>query len=282
MQDLRKYIANVKDLEISLYKQNAWCGTLKATIESLQNPTLYQIKVVPEEKGTLGEIILKAFLTGMIGATTIGLFLGWLFETVAIIVIVGIIGVILGVLMGYGESNKKERKSIIQYNEKVKEDNKAIQEDAKRRLAIVEDEYNKARENYMETEKLLNQYYDEGIIFEKYRALVPVCMFYEYLESGRCSQLEGHEGAYNLYENELRLNIIIGKLDDIIKQLDAIKNTQYTIAAAIQEGNNQLNSLIASSQKALDKFESLERNTELTAYYSRVTALNTTCQLWLE
>ena len=107
-------------------------------------------------------------------------------------------------------------------------------------------------------------------------------MFYEYFESGRCSQLEGHEGAYNLYENELRMNVIIGKLEDIIERLDDIKQTQYIIASAIQEGNRQLNSLITSSRKALDKFESLERNTELSSYYNRITALNTTCQLCIK
>ena len=39
-------------------------------------------------------------------------------------------------------------------------------------------------------------------------------MFDEYLQSGRCYTLEGHEGAYNLYEEEKFKEIILTKLDD--------------------------------------------------------------------
>jgi hypothetical protein len=57
----------------------------------------------------------------------------------------------------------------------------------------------------------------------------------EYLDSGRCSALEGPDGAYNLYESELRQNYIISKLDTIINQLDMIRENQYYLYTAMQD-----------------------------------------------
>ena len=62
----------------------------------------------------------------------------------------------------------------------------------------------------------LVSFYSKNIIYPKYRGLVPIAAFYEYFNSGRCDTLTGHEGAYNIYETEIRMNIIIAKLDDCL------------------------------------------------------------------
>ena len=66
----------------------------------------------------------------------------------------------------------------------------------------------------------LEKMYSSNIIYKKYRSIVPMFMICEYLESNRCTKLEGHDGAYNMYEQELRANIIIDRLDIIIYKLD--------------------------------------------------------------
>ena len=78
-------------------------------------------------------------------------------------------------------------------------------------------------------EEALISLYEEGIIYSKYRNLVAVSTIYEYLASGRCDQLEGPNGAYNLYEMELRQNIVIGQLSTITEHLEQIKENQYTL-----------------------------------------------------
>ncbi|MBQ9692505.1 MAG: hypothetical protein IJV70_05050 [Clostridia bacterium] len=83
----------------------------------------------------------------------------------------------------------------------------------------------------------LSHVYAYNIVYPKYRELVPITMFCEYLASGRCSMLEGHEGAYNIYENELRQNIIISKLDTISRSLESIRSNQYLLYTAISEAN---------------------------------------------
>lgn len=95
-------------------------------------------------------------------------------------------------------------------------------------------------------EEALISLYEEGIIYSKYRNLVAVSTIYEYLASGRCDQLEGPNGAYNLYEMELRRNIVIGQLSTITEHLEQIKENQYTLYYEIQNANRNSESMLSS------------------------------------
>ena len=95
-------------------------------------------------------------------------------------------------------------------------------------------------------EEALISLYEEGIIYSKYRNLVAVSTIYEYLASGRCDQLEGPNGAYNLYEMELRQNIVIGQLSTITEHLEQIKENQYTLYYEIQKANRNSESMLSS------------------------------------
>ena len=116
--------------------------------------------------------------------------------------------------------------------------------------------------------RLLDKIYSQNIIFPKYRNFAAIAQIYEYLLSGRCSQLEGPNGAYNLYESELRQNIIIDKLDEIIWQLDSLNRTMSAICGAIIETNF----LLSDISRTLGR---IEANTALTAYNSKCIANNT-------
>jgi hypothetical protein len=93
----------------------------------------------------------------------------------------------------------------------------------------------KIEQAYAGVRRKLDDLYNQNIIFPKYRHFVEVHQMAEYLDSGRCSALEGPDGAYNLYESELRQNYIISKLDTIINQLDMIRENQYYIYTAMQD-----------------------------------------------
>ena len=101
--------------------------------------------------------------------------------------------------------------------------------------------------------------YSQNIVYSKYRNLIAIATIYEYFESGRCCELEGSNGAYNLYENELRANIIIGSLSQIISDIQQIKNGQYALYQELSRSNKLL--------------ESIADNTQLTAYYANVAAV---------
>lgn len=118
----------------------------------------------------------------------------------------------------------------------------------------------------------------QNIIFPKYRNLAAISSFYEYLESGRCTTLEGHEGAYNLFETEIRLNIIITKLDEIIDRLDQISSNQIMLYNAIKQSNDNSQRVY---KKILNSLQQTERHAEVIAYNSKITAQNTEFLKWL-
>ncbi len=115
-------------------------------------------------------------------------------------------------------------------------------------------------------------YEDTNVVFAKYRDIVAYSSFYEYLESGRCDSLSGRDGAYNLYESEIRQNMIISKLSDVINSLDDIKQNQFVIYSQLSSMNSDLNRLNDSMNNAVNSLQSINSNTAQTVYNTEVTA----------
>lgn len=86
----------------------------------------------------------------------------------------------------------------------------------------------------------LKAHYENGVLHPKYQGFVSATQIYEYFDTGRCDALEGPNGAYNLYEAELRSNTIIAQLSRVISNLEEIKRTQYLLVGAIERANNLL------------------------------------------
>jgi len=124
----------------------------------------------------------------------------------------------------------------------------------------------KAVDDIFRARNELNQaliiFYHLDVIYPKYRNLVAVTTIYEYLASGRCDTLEGADGAYNLYEMELRQNIIIGQLSSVLDSLEQIKSNQFTLYNEIKEAN----------QKTADLLSNVADNTKFSAYANEETA----------
>ena len=141
--------------------------------------------------------------------------------------------------------------------------------------------------------KARNEMYAANIVFGKYRDIVALATIYEYLESGRCTVLDGPTGAYNLYESEIRANLIIHKLSEIENSLSKIERSQYMICSKLTEMNSTLKSIDKTMQSAYSAISTIEantnsmktymeniskirdviaHNTEVTAYYSKVNA----------
>lgn len=119
--------------------------------------------------------------------------------------------------------------------------------------AIIDDRKSNVRKDLKDVEKTLSKYYDLDVIYPKYRNLVALTTFAEYLESGRCKSLYGYTGCYNVYEQELRQNTIIGKLDQILIQLDQIKKVQFATYLAIQQSNAIQSVMLNTCNEMLDE-----------------------------
>lgn len=150
------------------------------------------------------------------------------------------------------------------------------------RYLLAVQKYDNSHENYdriwkklYETQRLLNKLYDKNIIFPKYRNLVALCTIYEYFLSGRCDELEGPNGAYNLYETELRQNLIINKMDTIICKLDEIKDNQYLLYSELKESNRMISDMKRSVNAIEKSAEDFAKSAAVSTYYAKILAKNT-------
>ena len=105
-----------------------------------------------------------------------------------------------------------------------------------------------------------------------------MCSICEYLESGRCSELGGPDGAYNLFEQEIRMNLIITQLGLIISELDEIRENQAMLYDAISTGNR------LTSQQTNESIRLGEYNAQqnaITAYNTQQTAREVSFSNWM-
>lgn len=158
---------------------------------------------------------------------------------------------------------------------------------------MLDKEIKEAEELLKKTFAARNELYAYDIIFGKYRNAVALSSFYEYLMSGRCTSLEGADGAYNIYESEVRANRVIAQLDTVISSLEDIKQNQYMMYEELCSINTSLASLNYTMDAALKSIRGIEvntnhmneymehisqnsdviaHNTAVTAYYSKVNA----------
>ena len=133
-----------------------------------------------------------------------------------------------------------------------------------------------------QAKQYLLQVYSADILFPKYRNMIAVLTMQEYFISGRCEQLTGHEGAYNIYENELRQNTIINSLDAIYYSLEQIKQNQFMLYQAIEDSNRQIDRLSYAFQNVSSSLASLNNNAAVSAYNSKIAADNTKVLSYIE
>lgn len=169
----------------------------------------------------------------------------------------------------YEKAMEVYKKRCAEADEKNEAKDQAYQtamENYNERLETYKGTCQKAVDDIFRARNELNQaliiFYHLDVIYPKYRNLVAVTTIYEYLASGRCDTLEGADGAYNLYEMELRQNIIIGQLSSVLDSLEQIKSNQFTLYNEIKEAN----------QKTADLLSNVADNTKFSAYANEETA----------
>lgn len=114
-----------------------------------------------------------------------------------------------------------------------------------------------------------------NVIFPKYRNFVALSTFYEYLMTGRCSALEGADGVYNLYESEVRANLIIAKPTDVVQPLEEIKDNQYTAYSQLRAVNSSLDKLNTRMNEANKALTDIKQTGETMSGYMQDVASNT-------
>lgn len=183
------------------------------------------------------------------------------------------------------------------HKEEVLEVEKALEECKHQINALISQAMGK-RESILsaeieEAEKMLRQlivcrkqYYAQDVIYPKYRNIVAIASFNDYIMSGRCDSLFGANGAYDKYEMDCRADLIISKLSEVVSSLDAIKEGQYMLYSQITEVNKGLSRLNSAMDKALaevavigssldKKLTSIDENTKSISEHTANVAQNT-------
>lgn len=298
--ELLKYLSDCKDLEMNVYNLENEKNSLHRLMNSLGNandipmPDRYSIyKNVKSEFNDAAPVFITIIalviftivislclagnhadtLPGQIMLFIVFLFVGGFIALGVGLVLIKIEGVICDQMI-QNRTQSQYQSELSARDMRVRQDLQRVA-DENRRKPIIQSRIDDINRQITQTTNTLDKLYDVGVVYSKYRALVPIVMFCEYLESGRCEVLEGHEGAYNIYENELRQNIIIAKLDVVINRLDQIKQNQYMLADAIERGNRQVQMLCNATQESARRLENIQNNAAITAENSRIAANNT-------
>lgn len=315
---LKEYILKAKNLEFSCYQQKLICDNLEETINDLKweqdkLKNYIQNEVLPDTtdkkvKNGLFSIFTMCLMGVFIGFV-IGLIIGIIeaINSINPIMIIyrffkdflfgsmgwsvtgemilkgitygGGIGLVIGVFFAFtGHETKKtaqeKNKVIINENKKIEDEYYMYQ----KKVNLATTELKMAEKTLQDTLKMKEMFYSCDIVYKTYRDIIPISMFDEYLQSGRCSTLEGHEGAYNLYEYEKRMQLIFTKLDTIIEMLVEINDNQKKIAQEIKEYRDEAMNVCNSMKQSLNN---LEQSSITNEYYNKITAQNTSYISWL-
>ena len=282
---LIEYLEQIFKLEKSVLAQQNY---MKKVNQLFHDVIISREKKHTESEGGNGIILFAAFMGGLIlfaivlciwafAKQDIKYYPQILFVCMAFTFLLGVINI--------SKENHEiddENKRIENNNRHIREKNEKVKYWIKEETEALQNEYNKLSRKLEETQDTLLQMYSLDVIFPKYRNIIAVSSFYEYLLSGRCDKLEGAEGAYNIFESELRMNLIINKIDDVIKHLEKIEQHQYMLYSAIQENNKQVNQLSGELTMLVNNSCQIEENTRMTEYYAWISARNTEAVKWKE
>lgn len=274
---LLDYIGDIVELEKSIYTQTQSIEKLSKEISNMAIPHEY---IYPKQAcrasmdldfdSVWGSIVFGAVLGGVIGIFAGSLIGGAILGAIGLPMFI----IVTSIFSAWKENRDRDnnyRYQVAQYQNAVAEDKARVNIEEKQRnelQQVLKLMINKRDE----TMRLLDKYYSLNIIYHKYRSMVAMCSIYEYLISGICPELTGYDGAYNKFDHDSMIGIIIAKLDEVINNLDQIKNNQYMLFDAIQEGNRISQGLLDASVRQVQLQEKTAINTEIAAYYQQQTA----------
>lgn len=178
-------------------------------------------------------------------------------------------------------TNSKYKKAVKQYNNLVCNDNARVNYEnfQKQQLQLQKEDIQKKIGEISET---LEHFYSLDIIHPKYRNMITVIRLLEYFDSGRCTALTGAGGAYNKYEEEIRQDAIISKLDTAINCLYQIRDTQYMLYESLEDCLDELGAITTQNDKLISTNQDISQNSAIAAYNSKIAASNSDALVFIE
>jgi hypothetical protein len=276
-QKLLKYLETVVELERNKYVQINTINSINNKIKSYENQINNNNRLMLNEyderkRSTLTAENVKVDKSGkwlaafgiyycaFMGAVVFG-FLARIAVKGAVIPIVaaGAVGAVAGGVIPWRKWRavlKKRRLAEIKKFKalQIQDDVAVINRDAQTKdlqaaLPKLQKSCEAMKKAYSVTDRTLNSYYNMNIIPVKYRSMLPVCMFYDYILNKRTYSLERNPvtsdiGAINMYEEEVYKKVIIGKLNEAIRQMKMIRNNQEVFYEQMIRAQNKTHQLL--------------------------------------
>lgn len=281
VDDLKEYLDIVVNMEKNIYLQNSLISQMKERYAQLGQAHIFNEPTAPNDSSGWGimAIILSGgmafigFILIRCGLQLCSASLGEFLLGLIVLVFGGdflIGGIILAICLfaqvikdreKYSDDKRAYDIAYAKYDKNIRIDKKRVCKE-KLEKKVLSLEIRLLQKQNEDSKRNLEQIYTLNIIFPKYRNLVMLCSIYEYICAGRCTTLEGHEGAYNILEMEIRLDRIITQLDLVIAQLNVIRNNQYMLYSAIQETNQQITQILKSTNYVMDSLQNFQGQAE--------------------
>ena len=289
--EIKEYLGMAANLEKEVYTQDRVIALLEYRLSGLLGYRQYAKPVYKESApgyydDTAGMIAFMC-LPGAALLFVIGLLLydfrDFFWEVAIFAGVVGLIAYLISKMNQADARHSAEKEAKKNYDAALKAYNLAVEQDKLRvqrelpRKTLLQEQLKEIKAANQKTRATLQALYNKNVIHKNYRGLIPICSLYGYFDTGVCTQLEGHEGAYNKYDTESRLDQIIVKMDQVIKHLEGIREIQWMLYDAVEESNRKVEQLINNCDHMSNQLNGIQaQGAELNA---RVAQLQSTSDL---
>lgn len=176
------------------------------------------------------------------------------------------------------EHNNNEAIAFWKRTEKIKSENA----ENEKRYYQNHAEWQKLREEidkkletpHQQSLDIREEFYARDVIYPKYQNLPALTSIYEYFITGRCEELIGPHGAYNMYEDEMRKDTVISQLNTVIANLEQIKQNQYMLYQQVKAIQNTASEIGNELAQIRGYTAALTELSAMNAYYNAVSARN--------
>lgn len=292
-KEMLPYLQKIISLEQAAYVEESLLNAVRNERENTDTRKYVVPEPKPPERETIDTeffMLITVFIGGpiaigvgvlrLINTSDFGAGFGAAFIAFAIFAFLVFLWVAVDAKQDNDDRKEKYQQALAQYPIDVQNEEDAYQQAL--RLAEYYDQLIAQQEKKLaDTRRLLQGAYDKGLLYGKYRNFVAVCSICEYLESGRCSELGGPDGAYNLFEQEIRANMVITQLGSILSKLDRIQANQAMLYDAISTGNRLTSQLIEQTNESIRLGEYNAQQNAITAYNTRQTAREVSFSNWM-
>lgn len=269
-EELLQYMKDAIEVETDLATQEQTLERSLALIEK-KKPTLH-LKDIPQITANSSPKKPPQFVWGCVCIGTIYL------------IPIGIYLIVKANKMVNDERSKyasqyANAKKIDEINTSMKKEYENAIRDCNDSIALIN---TAAKAHIDETKTLLEKLYNKNIIYPKYCTLPALTSIYEYFMTGRCTELTGPHGAYNLYEDEVRKDMIINRLDTVIENLEQIRNNQYMLYQQVKSIKENSDAMVSELQQIKGYSITIAELTALNAYYAARTERNTRISMYYD